>query len=86
MTAPTIQQTTPVIISIPERCETGISLIKARTAAVDAAKTVEEFYLAEGKGWLKYCRHVAKCDACQTYELWRKNEQDTRFSSQESRR
>lgn len=50
------------------RCRIGKGILKARADAVRMCRTLEDFYKFEGQGWLKYCKHAAKCDQCGAYE------------------
>lgn len=76
---PRIKAPPPVL----SRCEIGRNILKVRARRVNAAKTIDEFYVVEGKGWLKYCRHVAKCSQCKAFQDQKRVEQDKRFDKSE---
>ena len=76
---PPIKAPSPVL----SRCQIGKNILKVRAQRVNAVHTVEEFYTEEGKGWLKYCRHVAKCVQCKAFEDQKWIEQDKRFNKSE---
>jgi hypothetical protein len=61
------------------RCQTGKNILHIRAQRVNAIHTMDDFYLEEGKEWMKYCRHAAKCDICGAVEAQRKADQDARF-------
>jgi hypothetical protein len=63
-------KTRPTRQKAPEMCPKGKTLRKQRADAVNKAP-VEKWYVVEGKSWLKYCRHVTKCETCMTYYRWK---------------
>jgi hypothetical protein len=64
------------------QCEKGKLIRHERAQAVRIA-TIDTWWSAEGKGWLKYCRHVSKCKQCGDFEAVKRAKQLARFEKQE---